>query len=73
MNILNIAIVLDKLAIVRYLENFCRAGHSNMGLIGRILDKIREWMDRIADVLGGEPQPQPQPIPIPVHDRIPRH
>ena len=43
-----------------------------MGLIGRILDKLREWMDRIADVLGGEPQPQPQPIPIPVHDRIPR-
>lgn len=43
-----------------------------MGLIGRILEKLREWMDKIADVLGGETQPQPQAIPIPVRDRMPR-
>ena len=43
-----------------------------MGLIGRILDKLREWLDNIAEALGGDAQPQQQPIPVPVRDRIPR-
>ncbi|MGK7909582.1 MAG: hypothetical protein AB4040_20420 [Synechococcus sp.] len=42
-----------------------------MGLIGRILDKLREWLDNIAEALGGSPQPQHQPIPVPVRDRVP--
>ncbi|MGK7911855.1 MAG: hypothetical protein AB4050_10310 [Synechococcus sp.] len=45
-----------------------------MGLIGRVLDKLRDWFDKIAEALGGDAQPQPQhqPIPVPVRDRMPR-
>ena len=43
-----------------------------MELVDRILRKLREWMDRIAEALGGEMEPEPQPIPIPVNDRLRR-
>ena len=43
-----------------------------MELVDRILEKLREWVDRIADTLGGMVEPEPQPIPIPVHDRVRR-
>ncbi|MEN9223676.1 MAG: hypothetical protein Q6M04_14670 [Thermostichus sp. BF3_bins_97] len=34
----------------------------------KVLEKIREWVERVIDTLLGDPQPQPQPIPIPVED-----
>ncbi len=39
-----------------------------MGVIERILDKIREWTERLIEALGGAPQPEPIPIPIPVRE-----
>ncbi|MFQ3614699.1 MAG: hypothetical protein SNJ68_13445 [Cyanobacteriota bacterium] len=38
----------------------------------KVLEKIREWVERVIDTLLGDPQPQPQPIPIPVEDGSPR-
>ncbi|WP_017327536.1 hypothetical protein [Synechococcus sp. PCC 7336] len=48
-----------------------------MELVDRILEKLREWVDRIVDRVaealeGGSVQPQPEPIPVPVRDRMPR-
>lgn len=41
-----------------------------MDLLGRILDKLKEWVEKAIDALGGrEPQSEPVPIPIPVRDR----
>ncbi|MEN9226225.1 MAG: hypothetical protein Q6L60_13900 [Thermostichus sp. HHBFW_bins_43] len=34
----------------------------------KVLEKIREWVERVIDTLLGDPKPQPQPIPIPVED-----
>ncbi|WP_268836718.1 hypothetical protein [Synechococcus sp. Nb3U1] len=34
----------------------------------KVLEKIREWVERVLDTLLGDPQPQPQPIPIPVEN-----
>jgi hypothetical protein len=40
-----------------------------MDWVEKVLEKIREWIDRVVDALLGEsPQEQPQPIPIPVND-----
>ncbi|MEO1095283.1 MAG: hypothetical protein AAFX01_10340 [Cyanobacteria bacterium J06638_28] len=41
-----------------------------MGYIEKVLDKLKEWLDRIADaLLGPQAQPEHEPIPIPVDDR----
>jgi hypothetical protein len=43
-----------------------------MEWIDKLLEKIREWVERVVDALlspGSEPQPQPIPIPV---DDIPR-
>jgi predicted RNase H-like HicB family nuclease len=39
-----------------------------MDWVEKVLEKIREWVERVIDTLLGDPQPQPQPIPIPVED-----
>lgn len=39
----------------------------SMGIIERIMDKLREWAERLIEVLGGSAQQEPVPIPIPVH------
>ncbi len=39
-----------------------------MGVIERILDKIREWTERLIETLGGVAQPEAIPIPIPVRE-----
>ncbi|MCJ2543447.1 hypothetical protein [Thermostichus vulcanus] len=43
-----------------------------MDWVEKVLEKIREWVERVIDTLLGDPQPQPQPIPIPVEDGSPR-
>lgn len=38
--------------------------------LDQVLDKIKEWIDRVLDALfGPEVQPEPEPIPVPVDDR----
>ncbi len=40
-----------------------------MDWLDKVIEKLREWLDRVVDTLvGPRPQQQPQPIPIPVHD-----
>lgn len=39
-----------------------------MDWVEKVLEKIREWVERVIDTLLGDPQPQPQPIPIPVEN-----
>lgn len=39
-----------------------------MDWVEKVLEKIREWVERVIDTLLGDPKPQPQPIPIPVED-----
>ncbi|MDX2273761.1 MAG: hypothetical protein NW237_17670 [Cyanobacteriota bacterium] len=39
-----------------------------MDWVDQVLEKIREWVERVIDSLLGDPQPQPVPIPIPVRD-----
>ncbi|MEM6447978.1 MAG: hypothetical protein AAFY57_06630 [Cyanobacteria bacterium J06642_2] len=41
-----------------------------MDLLDRILDKLKEWVDKVIDSLR-EPQGERVPIPVPVRD--PRH
>ncbi len=38
-----------------------------MDWLDKVIEKLREWVDRVIDALTG-PQSQPQPIPIPVDD-----
>jgi hypothetical protein len=41
-----------------------------MDYLERVLDKIREWADRIIDaLLGPVAEPEAEAIPIPVDDR----
>lgn len=41
-----------------------------MDYIEKVLDKLKEWLDRLADALfGPNAQPEHEPIPIPVNDR----
>ncbi|MBD2090827.1 hypothetical protein H6F67_13305 [Microcoleus sp. FACHB-1515] len=41
-----------------------------MDYIEKVLEKLKEWAQRIIDaLLGPESQPEPEPIPIPVNDR----
>jgi hypothetical protein len=41
--------------------------------IEKILEKLKEWLNRIADALfGPQTQPESEPIPIPVDDRLHR-
>ncbi|MEM1238349.1 MAG: hypothetical protein AAGI45_00760 [Cyanobacteria bacterium P01_H01_bin.26] len=38
--------------------------------IGKILEKLKNWVDRVIDtLLGPSAQPEPDAIPIPVNDR----
>ncbi|MEN9201744.1 MAG: hypothetical protein Q6K80_00055 [Thermostichus sp. DG_1_6_bins_120] len=39
-----------------------------MDWVEKVLEKIREWVERVIDTLLGAPQPQQQPIPVPVED-----
>ncbi|MGA1600728.1 MAG: hypothetical protein ACO4CG_00385 [Prochlorothrix sp.] len=40
-----------------------------MDYIDQVLDKLKEWIRRLADaLLGPEPQPETEPIPVPVDD-----
>jgi hypothetical protein len=40
-----------------------------MEQIGKIIEKIKEWAQRLIDVLlGPESEPEPELIPIPVKD-----
>jgi hypothetical protein len=44
-----------------------------MGYLERVLDKIREWADRLIEaVLGPLAEPEAEPIPVPVDDRYRR-
>jgi hypothetical protein len=41
--------------------------------IEKILEKLKEWADKVIEVLlGPQMQPESEPIRIPVNDRIPR-
>jgi hypothetical protein len=41
-----------------------------MDYIGKALDKLKEWLDRLADILfGPQPEPEREAIPVPVDDR----
>ncbi len=42
-----------------------------MGYLERVLEKIKEWADRVIETLLG-PQPESEPVPVPVDDRIRR-
>ncbi|ABC98929.1 putative RNase H-like HicB family nuclease [Thermostichus sp. MS-CIW-15] len=35
-----------------------------MDWVEKVLEKIREWVERVIDTLLGSPQPQPAPIPV---------
>ena len=38
--------------------------------IGKILEKLKNWVNRVLDsLLGPSAQPEPETIPIPVNDR----
>ncbi|WP_255538347.1 hypothetical protein [Halomicronema sp. CCY15110] len=38
--------------------------------IEKVLDKLKEWLNRLADALfGPQAQPESEPIPVPVDDR----
>jgi hypothetical protein len=38
--------------------------------IEKVLDKLKEWLNRLADALfGPQTQPESEPIPVPVDDR----
>lgn len=40
-----------------------------MGYIEKVLDKLKEWLDQLADALfGPSVQPEQEAIPIPVDD-----
>lgn len=40
-----------------------------MDYIDQILEKLREWVDKVVDaLLGPQTQPEHEPIPIPVDD-----
>ncbi|MEM8637246.1 MAG: hypothetical protein AAGG51_00305 [Cyanobacteria bacterium P01_G01_bin.54] len=41
-----------------------------MDYIGEILEKIKEWAQRVVDVLlGPQAEPEPELIPIPTNER----
>ena len=41
-----------------------------MGYIEKALEKLKEWVDRVLDVLlGPQPEQEPELIPVPVKDR----
>ena len=41
-----------------------------MDYIDQVLEKLREWADKVMDALfGPQAQPEHEPIPIPVDDR----
>lgn len=41
-----------------------------MDYIEKALEKLKEWLDRLADALfGPEAQPEAEAIPVPVDDR----
>jgi hypothetical protein len=41
-----------------------------MGYIEKVLEKLKEWADKVVDtLLGPVAEPEPELIPIPVHDR----
>lgn len=41
-----------------------------MGYIEKVLDKLKEWAEKLVDtLLGPTAEPEPELIPIPVHDR----
>ncbi len=38
--------------------------------IGKVLEKLKEWVNRALDaLLGPAAQPEPEPIPVPVNER----
>ncbi|MFN3926997.1 MAG: DNA topoisomerase I [Pseudanabaenaceae cyanobacterium] len=39
-----------------------------MGLIKKVLKKLGEIIDRVAEALFGRQRPAPQPVPIPVRN-----
>ncbi len=45
----------------------------HMGYLERVLEKIKEWAERVIEVLlGPVAEPESEPIPIPVDDRYRR-
>lgn len=41
-----------------------------MDYLEKALEKLKEWVDRLAEILfGPQVQPEQEPIPIPVDDR----
>ncbi|MEB3269949.1 MAG: hypothetical protein VKJ09_15520 [Leptolyngbya sp.] len=41
-----------------------------MDYIEKALEKLKEWLDRLADIIfGPQPEPEREAIPIPVDDR----
>lgn len=40
-----------------------------MGYIEKVLEKLREWAERLIEsLLGPQGNPEPEPIPVPVED-----
>jgi hypothetical protein len=53
-------------------QPFLRSLHY-MGYLERVLEKIKEWAERVIEVLlGPVAEPESEPIPIPVDDRYRR-
>jgi hypothetical protein len=53
-------------------QPFLRSLHY-MGYLERVLEKIKEWAERVIEVLLGPlAEPESEPIPIPVDDRYRR-
>lgn len=41
-----------------------------MDYIGKVLEKLKDWANRVIDILlGPEAEPEPELIPIPINDR----
>jgi hypothetical protein len=57
---------------IQSVQPFLRSLHY-MGYLERVLEKIKEWAERVIEVLlGPTAEPEPELIPVPVDDRFRR-
>lgn len=54
----------------RMVGESCWSHLNSMDYIGKVLEKIRDWAQRVVDsLLGPQAEPEPELIPIPTNDR----